>query len=81
MRIEAVSNFGEYLVPIIVPLSVIAYTAEVGMTVFLSFERYIGGFHLNIHFLVHLTFHNSFPTIVMLILVLEVTEMFNQKKT
>ena len=47
MRIEAISDFGEYLVPIIVPLSIIAYTAEVGMTVFLSFERYLGGFHLN----------------------------------
>jgi hypothetical protein len=47
MRIEAISDFGEYLVPIVVPLSIIAYTAEVGMTVFLSFERYLSGFHLN----------------------------------
>ena len=48
MRIEAISDFGEYLVPIIVPLSIIAYSVEVGLTVFLSFERYLGGFHLNL---------------------------------
>ena len=48
MRIEAISDFGEYLVPIITPLSIIAYSVEVGMTVFLSFERYLGGFHLKL---------------------------------
>ena len=47
MRIEAILNFGEYLVPIVVPLTIIAYTADVGMVVFLSFERYLGAFHLN----------------------------------
>ena len=47
MRIEGISDFGEYLVPIVVPLTMIAYTADVGMTVFLSFERYLGAFHLN----------------------------------
>ena len=45
MRIEAISDFGEYLVPIITPLSMMAYSVEVGMTVLLSFERYLGGFH------------------------------------
>jgi hypothetical protein len=49
MRIDAISDFGEYLLPIIVPLAMIAYSAEVGMTVFLSFERYLGGFHLNFY--------------------------------
>ena len=48
MRIEGISDFGEYLVPIVVPLTMIAYTADVGMTVFLSFERYIGGCHLSL---------------------------------
>ena len=48
MRIEAISDFGEYLVPIVTPLSMMAYSAEVGMTVFLSFERYLGGFHLSL---------------------------------
>ena len=48
MRIQAISDFGEYLVPIIVPLSFISYRAEVGLTVFLSFERYLGVFHLNL---------------------------------
>ena len=48
MRIEFISDFGEYLVPIVTPLSMMAYSAEVGMTVFLSFERYLGGFHLSL---------------------------------
>ena len=59
MRIEAISNFGEYLVPIVAPMALIAKTAEIGMTVFLSFERYLGVFYLNF-FLVHLTFIESF---------------------
>ena len=48
MRIQAISDLGEYLMPIIVPLSFTSYGAEVGMTVFLSFERYLGVFHLNL---------------------------------
>ena len=47
MRIEAISNFGQYLVPIVAPMALIAKTAEIGMTVFLSFERYLGVFYLN----------------------------------
>ena len=45
MRIEAISGFGDYLMPIVAPMSLIANTAEIGMTVFLSFERYLGAFH------------------------------------
>ena len=48
MRIEAISDFGEYLVPIITPLALIAYSVDGGMTAFLSFERYLGGFHLKL---------------------------------
>ena len=48
LRIEALSDFGEYLVPITVPLTFIAITANVGLTIVLSFERYLGGFHLNL---------------------------------
>ena len=42
MRIEAISDFGKYLVPIVLPISQISNTAEIGITVFLSFERYLG---------------------------------------
>ena len=48
MRIEAISNFGQYLVPIVAPMALIAKTAEIGMTVFLSFERYLGVLYLNL---------------------------------
>ena len=49
MRIEAISDFGEYLVPIVSPLAIIAMTAEIGLTVALSFERYLGVFLLNLY--------------------------------
>ena len=49
MRIEAISYFGEYLVPLVAPMSLIVNTAEIGMTVFLSFERYLGAFHQRLY--------------------------------
>jgi hypothetical protein len=48
MRIEAISDFGEYLLPIVAPLALIAITSDIGLTVVLSFERYLGVFHLNL---------------------------------
>ena len=41
LRIEALSNFGKYLTPFVVPASVITLTAEIYFVVFLSFERYL----------------------------------------